>query len=133
MEDPMDTLFGEYFKQLRMRTGQSLRSFCDNHGFDAGNISRVERGIFSPPEADGKLREYAKALGLRDGSDEWIEFFDKAAAARGHLPHDLHREENLVRRLPLLFRTLRGNKVSAESLDKVIELIKSSDSNGDQS
>jgi len=127
----MEALFGEYFKQLRVKTGQSLRAFCENHGFDAGNISRLERGVFAPPEADGKLREYAKALGLKEGSDEWIEFFDKAAAARGQIPHDLHSEENLVRRLPLLFRTLRGTKVSAETLDKVVELIKSSDTNGD--
>jgi len=35
------------------------------------------------------------------------------------------------RRLPLLFRTLRGNKISEEALDKMIELVKSSDSNGD--
>lgn len=127
----MEALFGEYFKQLRMKTGQSLRAFCENHGFDAGNISRLERGVFAPPEADGKLREYAKALGLKQGSSEWMEFFDKAAAARGHIPHDLHQEVNLVRRLPLLYRTLRGHKVSAEALERIVELVRSSDSNGD--
>jgi len=127
----METLFGEYFKQLRTKTGQSLRGFCENNGFDPGNISRLERGIFVPPESEDKLQQYAKALGLEKGSDEWIEFFDKAAASRGQIPHDLHREESLVRRLPLLFRTLRGNKISEEALDKMIELVKSSDSNGD--
>jgi transcriptional regulator with XRE-family HTH domain len=127
----MEALFGEYFRQLRVKTGQSLRAFCQNHGFDPGNISRLERGVFAPPESDEKIAEYARALGLREGSDDWIVFFDRAAASRGHIPPDLHREENLVRRLPLLFRTLRGQKVSAETLDKVIELIRSSDSNGD--
>jgi len=127
----MDTLFGEYFKQLREKKGLSLRSFCANHGFDPGNISRLERGVFLPPEADDKLREYAKALGVKVGSTEWIDFFDKAAAARGQIPYDLHREEDLIRRLPLLFRTLRGQKVSSDALDKIIDLVKSSDSHGD--
>jgi len=127
----MEALFGEYFKQLRVKTGQSLRVFCEKHGFDPGNISRLERGVFAPPESENKIEEYARALGLKKGSESWIEFFDKAAAARGQIPRDLHNEEDLVRRLPLLFRTLRGNKVSAETLDKVVELIKSSDTNGD--
>jgi transcriptional regulator with XRE-family HTH domain len=127
----MEALFGEYFKQLREKSGLSLRSFSEKHGFDAGNISRLERGVFLPPEADGKLREYAKAFGLKEGSAEWIDFFDKAAAARGQIPNDLHREEDLVRSLPLLFRTLRGQKVSAEALDKIVEIVKSSHSHGD--
>lgn len=126
----MDALFGEYFKQLRAKTGQSLRSFCETHGFDPGNISRLERGVFLPPDDDEKLREYARALGLTEGSTEWIDFFDKAAAARGQLPRDLTREEDLLRRLPALFRTLRGNKVSTEALERVIDVIRSSDSNG---
>ncbi len=127
----MESLFGEYFRQLREMTGLSLRSFCEKHGFDPGNISRLERGVFLPPEADGKLREYARAFGLREGSAEWIDFFDKAAASRGQIPRDLHREEDLVRRLPLLFRTLRGKKVSSEALDQIIDLVRSSDSHGD--
>jgi transcriptional regulator with XRE-family HTH domain len=61
----METLFGEHFRQLREKTGLSLRSFCLAHGFDPGNISRLERGAFLPPESPEKLREYAKALKLR--------------------------------------------------------------------
>jgi len=127
----METLFGEYFKQLREKRGLSLRSFCITNGFDPGNISRLERGTFLAPESQGKLREYAKALGLTEGSTEWIEFFDKAAASRGMIPHDLHKEEDLVRRLPLLFRTLRGQRLSSDALDKVVELVRDSDSHGE--
>lgn len=126
----METLFGEYFRQLREKTGLSLRSFCLAHGFDPGNISRLERGSFLPPESPEKLHEYARALGLREGSTEWIEFFDKAAASRGQLPRDLQKEEDLVRRLPLLFRTLRGQKPSSETLDKIVELVRASDTHG---
>jgi hypothetical protein len=101
------------------------------NGFDPGNISRLERGAFPPPESETKLREYAKALKLKEGGEEWVEFFDRAAAARGRIPHDLQKDENLIRRLPVLFRTLRGQKVSPEALEKLVELIRASAAHGD--
>jgi hypothetical protein len=75
------------------------------------------------------MREYAKALGLKEGSEEWIGFFDRAAAARGQLPADLQADEKLVGRLPLLFRTLRGRKVTPENLDQLVEMIRREQSN----
>jgi len=109
---------------MRTSKGWSLRSFCEEHGYDPGNISRLERGVFAPPESPQKLREYAKALSLKEGSEQWIEFFDRAAAARGRLPADLQTDENLLGRLPVLFRTLRGRKVTPEKLDQLVELIR---------
>jgi hypothetical protein len=70
------------------------------------------------------MREYAKALALKEGTEEWIEFFDRAAASRGQLPADLQADEKLVGRLPLLFRTLRGRKVTPENLDRLVEMIR---------
>jgi transcriptional regulator with XRE-family HTH domain len=116
--------FGSYFKELRTRKGWSLRRFCEANGYDPGNISRLERGVFPPPESPEKMREYAKALALKEGSGEWIEFYDRAAAARGELPADLQADEKLVGRLPLLFRTLRGRKVTSENLDQLVEIIR---------
>ena len=121
--------FGEYFKQLRLKHGLSLRRFSQANGFDVGNISRLERGVFPPPESEAKLREYARALGLKPGTDEWLEFFDRAAASRGRIPQDLQKDENLVKHLPALFRTLRGRKVSPKALDKLVDLIRTSLSN----
>jgi hypothetical protein len=70
------------------------------------------------------MREYAKALALKEGSEEWIEFFDRAAAARGQLSADLQADQKLMGRLPVLFRTLRGRKVTPENLDQLAELIR---------
>ena len=70
--------------------------------------------------------EYAKALGLRKGSDDWYTFFDLAAADRGKIPSDVMEDEELVEKLPILFRTLRGQKVSKEKLNKLIDKIRSS-------
>ena len=120
----MASTFGSYFKELRTRKGWSLRRFCEANGYDPGNISRLERGVFPPPESPQKMREYAKALALKEGTEEWIEFFDRAAAARGQLPADLRADEKLVGRLPLLFRTLRGRKVTPENLDQLVEMIR---------
>ena len=118
--------FGEFFKKCRIATGQTLRAFCERHGLDAGNISRLERGLFPPPDSDEKLTEYAKALQLKLGSDAWIEFFDLAAAEKGRLPKDLLSDEELVDKLPVLFRTLRGKKLSDEQLDSLAEKIRRS-------
>jgi len=116
--------FGSYFKELRTKKGWTLRRFSEANGYDPGNISRLERGVFPPPESPQKMREYAKALGLKEGSEEWVEFFDRAAAARGRIPADLQADEKLVGRLPLLFRTLRGRKVTPEKLDQLVDMIR---------
>ena len=42
----MSSTFGSYFKELRTKKGRTLRRFCELHGFDPGNISRLERGVF---------------------------------------------------------------------------------------
>lgn len=116
--------FGEFFREIRATRGQSLRQFCLANGFDPANISRVERGLLSPPESREKLEEYAKALRLKQGSPDWYTFFDLAAAERGRIPQDVLEDEGLVRMLPVLFRTLRGQRVDPDSLDSLIERIR---------
>ena len=116
--------FGSFFKELRIRQEMTLRQFCNAHGYDPGNISKLERGLLPPPESDAKLTDYAKALRIRRGSDAWYQFFDLARAARGKLPPEVLRKRDVVARLPLLFRTLRGQKVSEQKLNELIEMIR---------
>ena len=116
--------FGAYFKDRRIAAGKTLRAFCEANGFDPGNISKLERGKLGPPESTEKLEEYARALGLKRGSTEWYEFFDRAAAERGRLPGDLLSDKELLGKLPVLFRTLRGSKIDAQHLDALIERIR---------
>lgn len=116
--------FGSLFKELRIRREMTLRQFCNAHGYDPGNISKLERGLLPPPESDAKLTEYAKALKIRRGSDAWYQFFDLARASRGKLPPEILRKRDVVARLPLLFRTLRGQKVSDQKLNELIEMIR---------
>jgi len=121
----VNNAFGEFFKGMRLRQGMSLRQFCIEHGLDAGNISRIERGVAAPPQSREKLEEYAGYLNIEPDSDEWYNFFDYAAAAAGRIPQDVMSDEELVRKLPVVFRTLRGQKLSAKQLKELAESIRS--------
>ncbi len=118
------TKFGQLFKAFRIRSGQTLRGFCNEHGFDPGNTSRLERGLVGPPESNKKLEELANAIRLRPGSGEWQEFFDVAAAERGRIPSDLLSDDELVAKLPVVFRTIRGAKTDRDVLDELVEKLR---------
>jgi transcriptional regulator with XRE-family HTH domain len=116
--------FGGFFKQRRIALGLTLREFCRRNGLDPGNISRLERGLLPPPQGRETLENYAKLLGLPKGSDEWYTFFDLAAAETGRIPAELLEDKELLAKLPILFRTLRGQKVPDEQLDELVRKIR---------
>jgi len=122
----MATKFGALLKKHRLAQDKTLREFCLVHGFDPGNYSRLERGLFPPPQDRALIEKYAAALGLQQGSDEWLELFDAAAVERGQIPADLLSDKDLVAKLPVLFRTMRGKQISPEKLDELIEMIRRS-------
>jgi transcriptional regulator with XRE-family HTH domain len=120
----MATRFGSYFKEKRLKLDLSLREFCLKYGLDPGNLSKLERGILPPPTSSQKLEEYASCLQIVKGSDEWFEFFDLASSEAGKIPPDLMSDQELVNKLPLFFRTVRGQKVPREDLEELIKLIR---------
>ncbi len=122
----MSSKFGMLLKKHRLKKGQTLREFCLEHGFDPSNFSRMERGLFPPPQSHELIEKYAVALGLKPGSDEWMELFDVAAAERGQIPPDLMSDAELVDKLPVLFRTMRAKQISPEVLDGLLERIRRS-------
>ena len=81
-----DKQFGVFFKKCRKSLGLTLRDFCRRNGFDPGNVSRMERGLAAPPQAQRTLESYAKSLKLKRGTDPWDRFFALAAAATGASP-----------------------------------------------
>jgi len=117
-------LFGEFFQEKRRECGLTLREFCRRYGYDAGNISKIERGLMSPPGSSEKLEEYALNLGLKPGRDDWIEFHDRASVCRGEIPVEILNDAQLVENLPLIFRTIKGRKVSAAMLKELAEEIR---------
>ncbi|MBI5308777.1 MAG: hypothetical protein HZB37_10735 [Planctomycetes bacterium] len=63
-------------------------------------------------------------LKIKKGSDDWYTFFDLAAAETGRIPEELIARENIVEKLPILFRTLRGQKVPEEKLEELIKKLR---------
>ena len=115
----MGTLFGEYFKKRRLVLGKTLRQFSLDNGLDAGNISKIERGILAAPQSGEKLEKYAKCLGIKEGSDEWLDFFDIARTDSGRIPEEILANKDIAAHLPLVFRTLRGQKLTGDQLEKL--------------
>lgn len=118
--------FGEFVRELRTRKRFKLREFCEQFGHDASNWSKLERGDLPPSENPDTLKEYAKQLGLKQGSDDWYRFFDLAAQEKGKIPADILANKNLASALPIFFRTIRGQKPTEEEMDRLIEIIKRS-------
>jgi len=116
--------FGQFFKERRIALRKTLRQFCRENGLDPGNISRLERGLLQPPQGRETLESYAGLLKLKKGSDDWYTFFDLAAAETGRIPAELLEDDDVVEKLPILFRTLRGQKVSNEQLDELVRTIR---------
>jgi len=120
----MAVAFGERFKSHRVASGQTLRRFCVEHGFDPGNISKLERGLLAPPLSEEKLRQYADALRIAPDSAQYAEFIDLGLACAGQIPREVMDDENLLSRLPVLLRTVSGKKLSAKQLDNLIDDIR---------
>jgi len=116
--------FGEFLETLRQRNKLTLREFCKRAGCDPANISRIERGLMAPPKGIEILERYAQVLGLKQSTDDWYTFFDLAAVDQGMMPADIMKDEELVRALPVFFRTLRGQKPTREELVKIAEKIR---------
>ncbi|MGD0915632.1 MAG: hypothetical protein ABSB22_04145 [Thermodesulfobacteriota bacterium] len=114
----MSALFGEYFKKKRLKMRKTLRQFCLENGLDPGNIRKIERGILPPPQSREKLSHYAKCLGIVEGSDERLESFDIARTDAGRTPEELLADKHIVARLPLVFRTIKGQKLTGDQLEK---------------
>lgn len=116
-------LFGKFIKELRTRRRIGLREFCSEHGHDPSNWSKIERERLHPPKDERTLGAWAKELGIRPGSEDWQNFFDYADVDLGRIPPYVLKHRRLVSQLPNVFRTLSGEKLSREQLEKLIETI----------
>ncbi len=118
--------FGAFFRKTRQGLGVKLRAFCYQNGFDAGNVSRIERSLTPPPKKDEGLEKYAKALKLRKGSTAYERFFDLAAAETGQISGELLAGK--AEKLPRLLKHLRSgsghrNWVTARHLNQWAETL----------
>ncbi len=116
--------FGNFFKQKRVERGLTLREFCRINEKDPGNISKIERGLLPPPQTKEILIGYAAALGIKEGTDDWLLFCDLAVTSAGKIPSDIVSNEEVMNALPVLFRTVRKEKLDEKDLEKLVKAIK---------
>ena len=116
--------FGEFAKSRRMALGLSLREFCRQNSLDWGNLSRMERGLAPPPKSRAAQERYAQALDIKEGSEDWITFLDLASICSGQIPEEILEDRKLFAKLPLVFRTIKGQKLSREKLHEIAEIIR---------
>jgi transcriptional regulator with XRE-family HTH domain len=114
--------FGAFVKEARLRAGMTLRAFCKVMNVDPGNWSKIERGILPPPKSRRVLNAIGETLRLKEGSEEWHALFDLATIS--FMPADLIDDQAVVDKLPVFFRTLRGEKPARKELEALIEKIK---------
>jgi len=117
-------LFGDFVKNCRKELRLTLRSFCLEVGFDPGNFSKIERGILSPPKDHETLEKWAKALKIMEEPEKFQQFLDLAAIGKGRIPEDVISDRKLAQALPLIFRTIRGDKIIDEQFEKLKKQIR---------
>jgi transcriptional regulator with XRE-family HTH domain len=122
--DMASDIFGVFFRELRLGRGHTLRSFCAAFGEDPAYISRLETGILEPPKDKGVLNRLACALQLEEGSDAWEEFHHLAAIGAKRIPEGIAENEELMKHLPVFFRTIAGEKFPDEKLPELIDYIR---------
>ena len=116
--------FGAFLKRKRLEQGWSLREFCRRCGYDVGNVSKYERGVMRPPQSRTVLEKLARDVGLKSATEDWTTFMDLAAISAGRIPDRVMDDAELVKSLPLVFRTVTGRRLSAEKLRQLAEVIR---------
>ncbi len=111
--------FGAYVRRLRAARRVTLRHFSESLGMDPGNYSKMERGLLAPPQ-DPKLRTFERVLDLAPDGPEARELRRLAALDRGELPPAVLSDQELMGKLPALFRTLEGDPVDDALLQDLI-------------
>jgi transcriptional regulator with XRE-family HTH domain len=115
-------IFGDFVKKMRIRNLLTLREFCRQADVDPSNWSKIERGLFPSPKSKQVLQGIASILNLKEGSEEYNILFDLAAIS--YIPPDLINDKTVLEKLPVFFRTLRGEKPTRKELEELIRILK---------
>ncbi len=115
--------FSEFVKDHRVNNRISLREFCRQTDFDPSNWSKIERGVLAPPKTPEQLNKIAAALDFEKDTDNYKTLFELAAIEA--IPKKILDQE-VLNKLPIFFRTVRGDTPTEEELNKLISVLKNS-------
>ncbi len=116
------TSFGEFVRKLRIEKSMTLREFCRLAKLDPSNWSKIERGISPPPKSKVFLKGISEILNIDEGSEEYNALFDLAAIS--HIPTELVSNQQVLDKLPVFFRTIRGERPTRKELEELIRIMK---------
>jgi len=119
--------FAESVRSRRVKLRMTLRDFCRACELDPSNWSKVERSLASPPKEPSVLQRIAKALGYDKNSAESMNLADLSAISQGMIPHTIMKDAQLVAKLPMFFRSVRGDKHTHGELRSLAEIIRDSE------
>ncbi len=119
-------MFGAFVKNIRMKRRLGLREFCIAANCDPSNWSKIEREILSPPQDQHTLNQVAAVLGVPENTKDWDILFDYAAIDAGKIPEYVMNDSELVKRLPVFFRTASGRKPTRDELKQLAEILRKS-------
>ena len=117
-------MFGSFIKEKRLNADLTLREFCRLLGEDASNWSKVEREVLPPPRDEMKLRKIAAVLGFKEHSDELNTLLDLASVDAGIIPRYITSDKQVLKSLPIFFRTIGSVKPSPEEIASLINTLK---------
>ncbi len=100
----------------------TLRKFCRETELDPSNWSKIERGLADAPKSAEILNRIREVLDLAEEDFQTL----KDLALIESIPKDLRPEESVLEKLPLFFRTVRGDKLTEEELKALIKTIQDS-------
>jgi len=123
-ENPIELTFGEYLRQLRQARRTTLRSFAQTLNWDPSNYSRLETGKLPPPATPAKLEPFRLSLNLEPDSFEWRELVRRASISRYEIPPKVLSDQELLGKLPALFRRLEGDPIDEKTLDEIIAMLR---------
>lgn len=117
-------MFGDFVKKKRLELELTLREFCRQLKDDPSNWSKIERGLLSPPGNEKKLREIARILQIKPGSEEWNKLSDFARVDAGNIPEYIKSDEEIMNMLPAFFRTVGSVKPTPEEFEELIRRLR---------
>ena len=116
--------FGDSVKSLRIAQKKTLRQFCQEHGHDPSNWSKIERGVNPPPKDEATLARWGQQLGLQPETAAWQDFMAQADISRGTIPRAVMSDQAFLAKLPVFLRTVANAELTEKQLDDFIAKVR---------
>ncbi len=118
--------FGDMLNAERLSMRVTLREFCRANNLDPAKISKLENNLLPVPKGEEFLKTIAKALNIKDGSEDYKYISDLADTSRGEIPQDLQSNMGI---LPAFCRKARMKDVTAGDLEALVRAVTTPGSN----